>query len=429
MLAISLFSCGGIGDLALSASGFKVLVANELHKDRAMVFKKNHPETSMIIGDIKENKKAILDEAKFLLEGRKLDVVFATPPCQGMSKNGRGKLLSLIRSGHRPKFDERNLLIVPTIDIFMESGAHTLIMENVPEMKDTIIPHPSKENEYINLIDYIKERTGSEFISSIQVVEFADYGVPQSRQRLISIFSKNKGIISAAKNNFPIIPLPTHSRSPSLFQKKWVTVRDSISHLPALDSKSLRLSQHKKIPFHRVPLLDSDKYLWVKHAKPEKSAFDNQCINEKCLCQENPTHKSVKNKEGINESSRDTPIFCIKCGSLLPRPWVKEKGGYRLMKGYTSAYKRMAWDLPSSTLTRNLSYACSDNKLHPDQNRVLSLHEAMILHTLNEYQFIWERADGKEVSDKLIRELIGESIPPKGLEKIFTHIATLISRR
>lgn len=87
----------------------------------------------------------------------------------------------------------------------------------------------------------------------------------------------------------------------------------------------------------------------------------------------------------------------------------------------------MNWDAPAGTLTRNLSYACSDKKLHPEQHRTLSLHEAMILHTIADYRFDWKRADGKKVSDKLIRELIGESIPPAGLEKIFLHLTKILN--
>jgi len=56
---------------------------------------------------------------------------------------------------------------------------------------------------------------------------------------------------------------------------------------------------------------------------------------------------------------------------------------------------------------------------------VLSLHEAMKLHTVASYPFEWRRADGKKVSDKVIRELIGESIPPKGLEQIFVFLASI----
>lgn len=425
--AISLFSCGGIGDLALHASGFDVLLANELLQDRASVFKANYPSVSMIVGDIYEQKENILNELNTRFYNKTIDLVFATPPCQGMSKNGRGKLLNLLRKGDRLPVDKRNLLIIPAVDIFLSSKAHTLVLENVPEMENTHIPHPNDNNRIITILDYISEKLGSEFIRFYKAIDFADYGVPQSRQRLISIFSRHENLINALKVYDTLLPEPTHSKNPTIFTKKWITVRDAIAHLPKLDAKNKETAQYSEIPHHHVPLLDEDKYLWVKHTPLGKSAFDNQCINPQCLYQGNPTHKSSK-RGGINRSSTETPLYCLKCNHLLPRPWVKNSNGtYRLMKGYTSAYKRMNWDMPASTLTQNLSYACSDNKLHPSQNRVLSLYEAMILHTIDSYHFKWERDDNKKISDKLIRELIGESIPPKGLEIIFTHIAKIIS--
>jgi DNA (cytosine-5)-methyltransferase 1 len=99
MKAISLFACGGIGDLGLRHAGFEVIVANELLEDRAEVFKHNFPETRMITGDIWEKEDELLNAISKALKGEQLDVVFATPPCQGMSKNGRGKLLSLPSAG------------------------------------------------------------------------------------------------------------------------------------------------------------------------------------------------------------------------------------------------------------------------------------------------------------------------------------------
>ena len=85
----------------------------------------------------------------------------------------------------------------------------------------------------------------------------------------------------------------------------------------------------------------------------------------------------------------DTPLYCCRCGSLLPRPWVEDKitKEKRLMKGFVSAYKRMRWDEPASTLTQNFQYACSDNKLHPSQSRVLSLYEGLILQSITNYSF------------------------------------------
>lgn len=425
MKAISLFACGGIGDLGLRHAGFDVLVANELLSDRAEVFKHNFPQTKMIVGDVWEKENEILEAISVALKGEELDLVFATPPCQGMSKNGRGKLLSLIRQGLKDSVDERNLLIIPAISIFKKSGAHTLVMENVPEMESTIIPHPKNTREPINIIELIKEELGSNFSSSIRVVEFANYGVPQSRQRLISIFTRNENLKKYIASQGSLFPRETHSKD-GTFGKKWVTVKDAIGNTPILDASSPETASCEEIPYHRVPLLDEEKYFWVSNTPSEKSAFDNQCVNSACRFDKNQVHSTGKDANGINRSSRETPIRCQKCGELLPRPWVRKDGDYRLMKGYTSAYKRMSWNAPASTLTRNLSYACSDNKLHPEQNRVLSLYEAMKLHTVMDYPFDWKRQDGKRVSDKLIRELIGESVPPLGLDVIFSHLFLLI---
>lgn len=405
--------------MALKGAGVKVILANELDKDRAEVFCYNFPEVQMVIGDIWEMKDSIIQETRRLLSDNTLDIVFATPPCQGMSKNGRGKLLNMVRQGKRPVVDLRNQLVIPAIEIFLELDAETLVMENVPEMENTLIPSFVSKNALVSIPEYILERLGDNYSSSIQVVEFANFGVPQRRQRLISVFSKNKNIKKFIASNGTIFPRQTHAKNPTGKLKPWITVRDAISSAPPLDAKSKDTAINQEIPYHKVPLLDEDKYLWVSNTPPGKSAFDNQCINTGCGYSNNRTHGNGHDKNGINKANICTPIYCEKCNSLLPRPWVKEGKNFRLMKGFTSAYKRMDYDLPSSALTRNFSYACSDNKLHPSQNRVLSIYEASILHTLDAYSFYWKRRDGIKVSDKLVRELIGESIPPKGLQYLF----------
>lgn len=425
MKALSLFACGGIGDLALRELGIEVLLANELLSDRAEVFMYNFPRTRMIVGDIWNVKQNIVSDVIRIVGKSELDLVFATPPCQGMSKNGRGKLLNLIRQGVKGACDPRNLLVIPTVEIFLAIDAKTLVMENVPEMDNTLIPDPTDESEPIKIVDYIKRELGDRFASDIRVIEFADYGVPQARQRLISIFTRDQRLVEHLKAEGTLFPHKTHSNVDGKLPK-WKTLRDAISHTPPLDAGTKRTATHHSLEFHRVPLLDQDKYFWVSNTPPERGAFDNQCVNPLCLFNANRTHSAEKDSEGINRSSSATPINCVKCGQLLPRPWVREGQEFRLMKGFTSAYKRMNWDSPSPTLTRNLSYACSDNKLHPTQNRVLSLYEAMVIHGITQYDYSWKRKDGKKVSDKLIRELIGESIPPSGLEQIFTYLKDII---
>lgn len=420
--AISLFASGGIGDLALKSCNIDIILSNELLKDRCQVLGYNYPESHIIQGDIWEKKEEIIKLTKELLGGQSLDILYATPPCQGMSKNGRGTLLNNIRKGARPEFDERNRLIIPTIDIALALKPNIIILENVSEMKDTLIE--DQKGNVVNIIDYIGNTLGVNYVGHAEVVEFADYGVPQRRKRLITVFTKNKKLINYYNENSTFLPDATHSPSGLNGTKKWVTIRDAISKLPKLDAINSEKAS-SNIPFHRVPVLDEEKYFWISNTKPEKGAFDNQCI--KCGFDKNTTHGSEVNKKGINKSKTTTPIRCEKCNELLPRPWVKKGDDYVLMKGFTSAYKRMSWDKPSNALTTNLSYACSDSKIHPDQNRVLSLYEAFILHTISDFKYEWKRLDSLKISDKTIREIIGESIPPRGLKIIIQHLLDVIN--
>ena len=410
--AISLFSSSGIGDIALQKNKIDVLVANELLEDRCSIYKRNFPKTHIVSGDIEQNHDEIIHQTKKRLGVSELDFALVTPPCQGMSKNGRGKLLAEIKAGRRPKIDPRNLLIIPALSILRSLNPKTIIFENVVEMKNTLIPRegaPKLILEVIRdaLIDYTIE---------VQSVELANYGVPQNRQRLITIATRDNKLIKYFNKFGTLFPVTTHAKQ-SPDKKKWVTVRDIIGKLEPLDGKTK--FQSKKDPLHRVPKLDDKKYRWIKCTPLNKSAFDNQC--DKCGFDENLTHMSSVNSEGINRPSSATPIYCQQCGELLPRPVTKKNGTIKLMKGFTSAYKRMDWDSPASAVTRNFPYACSDKKIHPNQHRVLSIREACLLHTIDANDFIFENEYNKPATFTSIRDTLGESIPPKFLHTIINH--------
>ena len=348
--ALSLFTSGGLGDLAVRQAGFEILVSNEKLAERHALFAFNFPSTCAITGDIWEQTERIASETRHRLGGRDLDLLYATPPCQGMSKNGRGKLLSAVRAGRKPALDERNRLIVPTMQLARRLRPEMVLLENVPEMADTMIlderGHPTP------ILGYIERTLGSEYVGRAGVVEFADYGVPQRRQRLITVYSRNPRIADWLGRCGTLMPTPTHTVDGRDGTARWKTVRDAIEGLPALDAGSTE-SAKSELPFHRVPLLDETKYWWVANTAPERSAFDNQC----CACgfAGNRTHSSARDGAGINRASRTTPLHCERCGELLPRPSVERNGKRQLMRGYTSAYKRMAYDKPASALTRNLS--------------------------------------------------------------------------
>lgn len=417
--AISLFSSSGIGDLGLHANGIKTVIACELLKERMDLFQNNNPDTQCFCGDIWDLEDEIINYYNSEYKGRPF-IILATPPCQGMSSNGRGKMLSDYRKGMRPKYDKRNRLIIPAIHIIKKLQPQWIIFENVSNMGNTLIC--DENDELINIIDYIHRELGNNYAGEPQVVDCADFGVPQHRIRLLTVFSRTDKGKAHFSNYGTYIPQVTHSQDGDLFTKPWITLRDAIGNMPKLEAvKGKNIDKINSL--HKVPILDEKKLWWLDNTPEGNTAFNNQCVNPECGYQGNTLHGTKHNDEGINKFNEDTPLYCEKCGELLPRPYVEEKdtGKIRIMKGYVSAYKRMLWDEPASTITQNFQYACSDNKVHPTQSRVLSLWEAMVLQTITDYPYSFKIED-RQVKDGLIRDTIGESVPPRIIDLLCKKI-------
>lgn len=430
---VSLFSGAGIGDLGFRAAGVQFLAMCELEDDRSALAKLNYPEVEHFAEGIEEAADRLCNFVASQLSTAHEDLflISCTAPCQGMSKNGQGTLLNLIRKGQRPKLDPRNRLILPALKIIQHLRPMWVIFENVIEMRNTAIEDEKQKARPI--LDIIEDYLSSHgYVGAAYDVEFADYGIPQRRQRLITVYTRGSEAASRFSAGVSLIPPCTHAKYPKDKLRQWVSVEEALADFPGLDAKSERTALCTRIPFHYVPVLDPKKYEWIKHTPPGRSAFDNQCVNPECGFQENAAHGASHGTDGINRAHKHTPLFCAKCGSLLPRPFTEEDdGSKRIMSGYTSAYKRMDESLPAPALTRNLSYPCSDQKIHPTQNRVLSLAEAMRLQTIDHYEYRWgpvfvtkgKRGVKKELApDSLIRLVIGESIPPRFLELLARYI-------
>lgn len=418
--AISLFSSSGIGDLGLRANGIETVIACELLEGRMSLFHNNFPKAKCFQGDIWALKNEIVDYYNANYKERPF-LILATPPCQGMSSNGMGKMLNDYRKGLRPKMDERNRLIIPALDIIVNLRPEWIILENVANMTNTFIYN--ENGELINIIAYIKQRLGSMYYGEPIVIDTADYGVPQHRKRLITVLSRNENAKQVFLSKGSLLPDFTHSAEDTLFTRHWVTLKEAIGGLPTLRAEKGKNVASGYNGLHKVPLLDEKKLFWVDNTGEGDTAFNNQCVNPKCGYQGNRVHGASHGADRINKSHTDTPLYCEKCAALLPRPWVEDKktGEKRLMKGFVSAYKRMKWDEPASTLTQNFQYACSDNKLHPSQSRVLSLYEALILQSITDYDYSFY-INGKMCSDGLIRDTIGESVPPRVIDLICAYI-------
>ena len=318
--AISLFSSSGIGDLGLKANGIDTVVACELLPERMRLFLHNHAEAKGFCGDIFDLKDDIITYYKEHFVDPPF-LIIATPPCQGMSSNGMGTMLNNFKKGIRPKFDPRNRLIIPAIDIIKELQPEWVIFENVPNMVNTII---EDRDGIINIIDFIFKELGDVYVGKPIVIDVADYGIPQHRNRLLTILSKNpKGKEEFLKLG-TLLPTPTHSETTTMFTEKWVTLRDAISSLPPLSSRKGENIDPNN-PLHKVPILDDVKLFWVSNTPEGQTAMNNQCVNPDCMFQGNTIHGTKHDSEGVNRANVDTPLYCQKCGALLPRPYVVDK--------------------------------------------------------------------------------------------------------
>lgn len=416
---LSLFSSAGIGELGVRAAGFNILLSNEILLDRCALYKENNPETDVIEGDIWQKAPDIITRWR-KLNRRSPFLIYATPPCQGMSFNGLGKLMAEIRAGRRPKEDPRNRLIIPTVRIIKELRPQWVLLENVPTMENTIIR--TEKDEYKKIVDYIIEELSPDYVGKAEVVNCADYGIPQTRVRLITILTRNSKGKKFFKKHSSLVPPRTHSENGNKGLQKWVTLRDAVADLPPL-SAEIGKNCDRSIPWHIVPIMKSEKFWWISNTPYGETAYNNQCA--KCGFKGNRPH-GMCFIDGRHQSKKDTPIYCSECGALLPRPTIidKDTGKRRLIKGFDSAYRRMTWDSPAPTLTQNMQAEASDKKVHPEQNRVLSIYEGLILQTIIDYNYKFA-IDGKPISRNMCCEVIGESVPPRLIELVCRQIVAI----
>ena len=208
MNAISLFSCIGVGEYYLKDLGINVLVANELEKKRCDIYNFFYPDTKVISGDISSNKVK-----NQIIEGSKnnnIDLIIATPPCQGMSSVGKNRKDGTLHS------DERNSLILETFDIIESVNPKYVLIENVPRFLKVKYNFNTKEE---SIIDILHSRFGNEYNIVSNIYNAADFGVPQVRNRLfIRLFKKGL------------------SWDDPKISTKQITVEEAIGNLPSLES-------------------------------------------------------------------------------------------------------------------------------------------------------------------------------------------------
>ena len=226
-------------------AGVPVLSACELVPERAGLIRQNYPHTTLF-KDLRKDKGKIvkhfkkLTKKKFGEDNMKPWLFVMSPPCQGMSSNGAGRIRASIKAGKRPKEDERNRLVLPGVEIIEELRPSWFILENVRRMENTVIRNEKDEPEKIlHLLARRLNPLGYTIRSAI--VDFRDLGVPHHRQRLITIGTNVPEIVADVHPSHDIFSSkPTILHPPSSHgsqnQPKHISLRDVIGNMPELDA-------------------------------------------------------------------------------------------------------------------------------------------------------------------------------------------------
>lgn len=329
----------GVGGLSYGFAhnnNFQVLLANEYDKDIAKAYTLNHPDVKMLACDIKDITKEILKQEL----NTEVDIVVGGPPCQSYSTLGKRQ-----NDDRAHLFEEycRILTILKPKMFLFENVTGILSMNNGKLFKE---------------VKACFEEIGYEL--KHKVLNSADYGVPEIRERVILVGTR-------CKNTFEY-PKATHGEGKDL--KPYVTLEDALSDLPSMESGE------EKVEYASTP-------------KNEFQKFVHDCEKLK-------DNVSPKNGEHL-----------IKLMKALPDGGSKEDlpEELRPKSGFGNTYAKMWWKKPAPTITRNFACPSSSRCIHPRDSRALSTREGARLQSFpDSYKFYGSTS---------IKNLeIGNAVPP-----------------
>lgn len=350
---IDLFAgVGGFGE-GFKREGFDILLASDIWDKAILTYKENHPETKTLVEDIYNiDSKELMKEIK-VVKGE-VDVIIGGPPCQGYSTVGK-----------RNEDDPRNLLFKEYIRIIREIYPKIFVMENVVGIKSM-----KKGSIYTNIIDGFKD-IGYKIESKI--LNAANYGVPQNRERVIFIGTRLDIDIEFPEEEY----FRERNLTNALNFKPFITLKEAISDLPIVNAGE-----------------SSEDYTTSASNAYQRLMRSQMSSKEKLTLQKAGKHtkKLLDMMEYIPENSSVWEVKDIPT-ELKPT------------SGFGNTYARLNFDEPGMTITRNFSCISSSRCIHPKFNRGLTPREAARIQSFpDDYKFIGTKTD--------ISIQIGNAVPP-----------------
>jgi DNA (cytosine-5)-methyltransferase 1 len=345
--SLDLFAGAGGFTSGFVSEGVRPLLAVEWEVSAAATYAANFGDDHMFCGDIAD------------LENRhvpRVDIVIGSPPCQGFSNLGR-----------RNPTDPRNRLWREYMRVVAKARPKVFVLENVDRFrKSPELALLIKELETGSLKAYRHYQVG--------VLNAADFGVPQRRQRTILIASR-VGPID--------LPMPTHSKGGFGGLQPWRTVRDAIGHVPLWPDTTQLPKSTVQFFGYVVPGIFKSTDLHIGRTPHQMSLERYDCIPPGGGRFDLPDH-------------------------LTPGCWARKP------TGTTDVMGRMRWDAPSLTIRTEFFKPEKGQYLHPQWerdkpkqrvNRPISHREAALLQTFPA-DFLW---CGTKIE---IAKQIGNAVPP-----------------
>lgn len=218
-VCIDLFAGAGGLSLGFEQAGFDIAAAVEIDPIHAAAHEFNFPNTRVVCADAKSVSGRQFRRVAAIANGR-LDVLIGGPPCQGFSF-----------IGHRILADPRNRLVYHFVRLVEELEPRYVLMENVPGMV------AGEQRRVFDAVVSRLQRLG--YIVRHQVLNAAEFGVPQNRPRVFLIASAAGQRVAEPPE--PITVLRTNDGSPrsrgnrAAYLPLCPSVEDAIGDLPDID--------------------------------------------------------------------------------------------------------------------------------------------------------------------------------------------------